>query len=161
MSFEKVQKYFNDAGLADRIKVLDESSATVLEAADALNCEPEHIAKTLSFLVDSEPLLVVMAGDAKVDNKKFKAEFHKRARMIPRDEVEGYIGHKPGGVCPFALKQGVKVYLDISLKRFNVIYPAAGNSHSAVQLSLPELMTYAKADHWVDVCKGWLVDEEA
>ncbi|MGF2385845.1 YbaK/EbsC family protein [Lentilactobacillus otakiensis] len=160
MSFEKVKQYFDGVGLSDRIKILDESSATVQEAAQALNCEPEHIAKTMSFLVDSNPLLIVMAGDAKVDNKKFKGEFHKRARMIPREQVEDYIGHQPGGVCPFALKDGVKVYLDVSLQRFETIYPAAGDAHSAVQLSLDELTQYANPDHWVDVCNGWSDDPE-
>lgn len=160
MSFEKVKQYFNEVGLADRIKVLDESSATVMEAAEALNCEPEHITKTMSFLIDSHPLLVVLAGDAKVDNKKFKAEFHKRARMIPRDQVEEYIGHQPGGVCPFALNQGVKVYLDVSLQRFEFIYPAAGDTHSAVKLSVDELSKYANADRWVDVGKDWPADPE-
>lgn len=155
MSFESVSQYFEQVGLGNRVKHFDESSATVLEAAHALACEPEHIAKTMSFLVNDEPILIVMAGDAKVDNQKFKQEFHKRPKMIHSDEVESYIGHAPGGVCPFMTNDGVGIFLDNSLKRFEVVYPAAGDDHSAVELSLSELNNYTHADHWVDVCKGW------
>ncbi|WP_258088699.1 YbaK/EbsC family protein [Weissella fangxianensis] len=155
MAFEKVNQYFKQVGLGNRVKQFDESSATVLEAAHALNCEPAHIAKTMSFLVDDEPVLIVMAGDAKVDNRQFKQEFHKRPKMIHSDEVEHYIGHAPGGVCPFVTKDGVITFLDESLKRFDVVYPAAGDDHSAVELSVPELDEYTQAERWINVCKGW------
>ncbi|KAL3949535.1 EbsC protein [Lactobacillus hilgardii] len=155
VSRKNVQQYFEHLGLLERIKVLDQSSATVADAAAALGCEPEHIAKTLSLLIDEQPILVVMAGDAKIDNHKYKEAFHKRAEMIHRQEVEAYIGHALGGVCPFAVKANVLTYLDVSLKRFDTIFPAAGDSHSAVKLSLKELEACAKAEKWVDVCKNW------
>lgn len=153
MAYDKVKAYFEENKLGDRVKNLEESSATVEEAANALGCEPGHIAKTLSFLIDENPILVVTAGDTKVDNKKYKAKFQQKARMIPWDQVESYVGHEPGGVCPFAIKPEVKVYLDISMKRFETVYPAAGSGHSAVELSLPELEQYSNALEWVDVCK--------
>lgn len=153
MAYDRVKAYFEEHKLGDRVKNLEESSATVEEAANALGCEPGHIAKTLSFLIDESPILVVTAGDTKVDNKKYKAKFQQKARMIPWDQVESYVGHEPGGVCPFAIKPEVKVYLDISMKRFEIVYPAAGSGHSAVELSLPELERYSKALEWVDVCK--------
>lgn len=153
MAYDKVKAYFEEKKLGDRVKNLEESSATVEEAANALGCEPGHIAKTLSFLIDENPILVVTAGDTKVDNKKYKAKFQQKARMIPWDQVESYVGHEPGGVCPFAIKPEVKVYLDISMKRFETVYPAAGSGHSAVELSLPELEQYSNALEWVDVCK--------
>ncbi len=155
MSLERVQQYFKEIGLADRIIVPEKSSATVEEAAEAIGCQPKQIAKTLSFLVDEKPILIVAAGDAKVDNKKYKETFHEKARMIPGDQVEGYVGHAPGGVCPFAVNPGVTVYLDVSLKRFERIYPAAGSGHSAVMLSVEELEQYSGYTMWIDVCKGW------
>ncbi len=155
MSREKVEQYLEKENYADRIIVLEDSSATVEEAAHALGCEPEHIAKTMSFLLDEKPLLVVMAGDAKVDNRKFKDRFHKRPRMIASDVVEKLIGHAPGGVCPFAVKENVAVFLDESLKRFKTVYPAAGDAHSAVRLSLEELEKLAHPKEWIDVAKGW------
>ena len=136
MSFEKVKAYLSPFGLSDRCIDLKESSATVALAAEALGTEEARIAKTMSFLVDDAPLIVVVAGDARVDNHKYKETFHKKAKMIPGADCERYIGHRPGGVCPFALPEAVPVYLDVSLKRFDIVYPAAGTDHSAVKLTL-------------------------
>ena len=155
MSFEHVQKYFTKNGLGERVIELEQSSATVEMAATALGCYPKEIAKTMSFLVEDLPILIVTAGDAKVDNKKYKTQFQQKAKMIPGDLVETTIGHAPGGVCPFAIKPGVRVYLDVSLKRFEIVYPAAGSGNSAVKLSIPELETYAQTQTWIDVCKDW------
>jgi len=152
MSFQKVKGYFEKVGLGNRIKELEQSSATVEQAANAIGCGPEKIAKTMSFLLNNEAILIVTAGDARVDNKKFKTTFEQKAKMIPGDVVEEYIGHKPGGVCPFAIKENVKVYLDVSLQRFEIVYPAAGSSQSAVELSLDELVIHSASREWVDVC---------
>lgn len=159
MSFESVKKYFNDVGLGQRVIALEKPSATVEEAAEAIGCQVKQIAKTMSFFVENKPILIVTAGDAKIDNKKYKETFHQKAKMLPADQVEEYIGHSPGGVCPFALKKGVSVYLDVSLKRFNRVYPAGGSDHSAVDLTLDELMEYSAFSGWVDTCKGWFVNE--
>lgn len=153
MSFENVKQYFENAGIGDQVMNLAESSATVEEAANAIGCEPCQIAKTMSFLVSGNPILVVTAGDTKVDNRKFKDTFHEKAKMIPWDQVEEYIGHAPGGVCPFVIKEDVTVYLDVSLKRFERVYPAAGSGHSAVDLSIEELEVHSKVTEWVDICK--------
>lgn len=153
MSFEKAKAYLQEKGLEDHIIVLEDSSATVAEAAQALGVQPAEIAKTLSVLQGEKPVLIVTEGTAKLDNHKYKSLFHIKARMIPYDEVEGYIGHSPGGVCPFGVNEGVEVYLDESLRRFTTVYPAAGNGHSAVRLTLPELEAAANAKGWVDVCK--------
>lgn len=153
MSLEKVKQYFHGFGLEDRVKVLSQSSATVEAAAVAVGCEPARIAKTMSFFVGDESVLIVAAGDVKIDNKKYKEFFHQKAKMIPFDEVEKYVGHAPGGVCPFVIPEGVKVYLDVSLKRFEIVYPAAGTGNSAVELSVDELAKYSKMSEWVDVCK--------
>ncbi len=155
MSLEKVTAYFEKHNLKERVKVFNQSSATVELAAQAVGCEPAHIAKTMSFLLGEEPILIVTAGDARVDNKKFKGTFHQKAKMIPWDDVEGYIGHAPGGVCPFATKENITVYLDVSLKRFEIVYPAAGSANSAVELHVDELKKYSNAFGWVDVCKDW------
>lgn len=152
MSFENVKKYFDNAGLGQKVLTFDKSSATVAEAAETIGCEPKQIAKTMSFLLNDKPILIVTAGDAKVDNKKYKATFHQKAKMIPFDQVENYIGHIPGGVCPFAVNPDVTVYLDVSLKRFERVYPAAGNDHSAVALSLQELEDHSGYVDWVDTC---------
>lgn len=141
--------------MGDRVLELSQSSATVEEAAHAIGCKPVQIAKTMSFLVDDSPILIVMAGDAKTDNKKYKETFHQKAKMIPADRVEAMTGHVPGGVCPFVVKPDVTVYLDRSLKRMERVYPAAGSGHSAVDLSLEELERYSDYSDWVDVCKGW------
>ena len=155
MSFQKVKAYFKEQNMEDKVIELSDSSATVLLAAQALGCEPKRIAKTMSFYIEGKPVLIVTAGDAKVDNRKFKDTFHEKARMIPGAEVEEAVGHAPGGVCPFAVKEGVATWLDVSLKRFETVFPAAGSGHSAVELTLPELEQHAKAAGWVDVCKGW------
>ena len=154
MSLENVQRYFENAGLGDRVLVFEKSSATVEEAAWAIGCEPKQIAKTMSFFVNDKPVLIVTAGDVKVDNKKYKAVFNQKAKMIPGEQVEGCVGHAPGGVCPFAANPDAEVYLDVSLKRFERIYPAAGNGNSAVDLSLAELMQHSGYVDWVDVCKA-------
>ncbi|OUP73812.1 EbsC protein [Erysipelatoclostridium sp. An173] len=159
MSFENVKKYFEEIEMDSKIIELKDSSATVEQAANALGCKPEHIAKTMSFKTKEGPILIVCAGDAKIDNKKYKSVFGKKAKMIPANEVEELIGHLPGGVCPFAIKENVKVYLDVSLKRFEKVYPAAGNGHSAIELTIKELETISKADSWVDVCNNWQVDQ--
>lgn len=136
-----------------KIQEFDVSSETVELAAQALNCEPGKIAKTLSFIVDESPILIVTAGDVKIQNAKYKAQFGIKAKMIPADQVEPLIGHDIGGVCPFAINEGVKVYLDESLKRYEVVYPAAGSGNSAVTMAIAELEEYAKPEAWIDVCK--------
>ena len=155
MAIEKVRAYFERLGIADRILEFDVSSATVELAAQALNCEPCRIAKTLSFMLEDGAILVVAAGDAKVDNTKYKAEFGKKAKMLTPDEAEQLIGHAVGGVCPFAVNDGVKVYLDVSLKRFKTVFPACGSSNSAIELTTEELEKYSGFTKWVDVCKAW------
>ncbi len=134
------------------------SSATVELAAQALGCEPGRIAKTLSFLVGARAVLIVAAGDAKVDNHKYKAQFGVKAKMLSADEVTELVGHAVGGVCPFAVNEGVTVYLDESLKRFDTVYPACGSSNSAIELTIPELERYSGFAGWIDVCKGWAED---
>lgn len=153
MSVQAVKDYLRPFGLEERVIEFTVSSATVAEAAAALGCEPARIAKTMSFLTREGPVLVVAAGDEKVDNHKFKETFHEKAKMIPTPEVETLTGHKPGGVCPFANPAGVRVYLDQSLKRFETVYPAAGSGQSAVRLQIPELEAAARPAGWVDVCK--------
>lgn len=155
MAIEEVKKYFSEYGIENRIKEFDESSATVELAAKAVGCEPCRIAKTLSFIVDGKPILIVTAGDAKVDNQKYKAKFNTKAKMLIPDEVISLVGHAVGGVCPFGIKDGVLVYLDESLKRFDTVFPACGSSNSAIELSISELEKYSKFTSWVDVCKGW------
>ena len=153
MSKEAVKEYLKKYGIENRIQELEESSATVELAAKALGCEPKHIAKTLSFKVEDKPNLIVVAGDAKIDNAKYKAKFNTKAKMLNIEEVEELIGHKVGGVCPFAIKENVKVYLDISLKRFDYVYPAAGSGNSAIKVSIEELEKYSNYIEWVDVSK--------
>ncbi len=155
MAIEAVRAYFSKVGMASRIRELDESSATVELAAQALGCEPCRIAKTLSFLVDGQAILIVTAGDAKIDNAKYRAQFKAKAKMPTPDEVETLIGHAVGGVCPFAVKDGVTVYLDVSLKRFTTVFPACGSGNSAIELTIPELETYSGYVAWIDVCKNW------
>lgn len=153
MAIEKVRAFFRGLGMEDRIREFDASSATVQLAAEALGCEPCRIAKTLSFLVDGQPILLVTAGDVKVDNARYKARFGTKARMLSADEVEQKVGHAVGGVCPFAVNAGVTVYLDESLKRFETVFPACGSSHSAIELSIGEMEHYSGYVAWVDVCK--------
>ena len=153
MSIEKVRAYFAQFGMEKRILEFDMSSATVELAAQAVGVEGKRIAKTLSFLLGDACILIVAAGDARVDNKKYKERFGLKAKMLAHDDVPEYIGHAVGGVCPFAVKDGVKVYLDESLKRFETVFPAAGSANSAIELTIPELEKYSKFDGWVDVCK--------
>ena len=153
MSIERVRKYFSTLGIEDRILEFDVSSATVELAAKALNTEGKRIAKTLSFLVGERAVLVVAAGDAKIDNKKYKAFFHTKAKMLSPEQVTELIGHAVGGVCPFAVKSGVDVYLDESLRRFETVFPACGSSNSAIELTIPELEKYSGFKEWIDVCK--------
>lgn len=154
MAIEKVREYLKRYDLDKKIIELESSSATVSEAAMALNTEEGQIAKTLSFRIDADPILIVTKGDAKIDNKKYKEAFHHKASMIPYDEVESLIGHAPGGVCPFSINEGVKVYLDESLKQYEKIFPAAGNSNSAVELTIEELERSSNYTSWIDVTKG-------
>lgn len=156
MSIERVKAYFREYGMEERIQELGESSATVELAAAALHCEPQRIAKTLSFWVEDHAILVVAAGDAKIDNPKYKAQFAAKAKMLSPMDAESVIGHAVGGVCPFAVNEGVKVYLDISLKRFDTVFPACGSANSAIELSLAELEQYSGYVAWVDVCKGYV-----
>ncbi len=153
MSIEKVRKYFSEKGIADRIREFDVSSATVALAAEALHCEESRIAKTLSFHLGERVILIVAAGDTKIDNAKYKAQFGAKAKMLSFDEAEDLIGHAVGGVCPFAVNDGVETYLDESLKRFETVFPACGSSNSAIELSLNELEKYSMCKSWVDVCK--------
>ena len=159
MPVTDVKEYLRQYGLEDRVRELSESSATVELAAQALGCEPARIAKTLSFKLEEGPVLIVAAGDAKVDNAKYKAKFHQKAKMLTPEEALTLIGHPVGGVCPFALKPGVAVYLNESLKRFQTVFPACGSGNSAIELTLPELERASRAAEWADLCKGW--QEEA
>jgi len=155
MAIEKVREHLAQWNVQHKIQELDESSATVELAAQALGCEPERIAKSLSFLVNDGAILIVAAGDAKVDNAKFKAAFGTKAKMLGKDEVLEKIGHEVGGVCPFGVNEGVAIYLDESLKRFITVFPACGSSNSAIELTISELETYTPYQEWIDVCKGW------
>ncbi len=158
MSFEKVKKIFDGLGLGERVVEREQIGATVEQAAVSIGCEPARIAKTMSVFLDDKAALIVMAGDAKIDNTKYKACFHQKAKMIPGDQVETYIGHLPGAVCPFAINESVQVFLDVSLKRFDVIYSAGGSLNSTVKLSLEEFETHSVPSGWIDVCKGWFVN---
>ncbi|WP_317320685.1 YbaK/EbsC family protein [Subdoligranulum variabile] len=155
MSIEKVKAYFAQYGMQERILEFPVSSATVELAAEALHCEPCRIAKTLSFMVGEKPVLIVAAGDTKIDNPKYKAQFGTKAKMLTPEQAETLVGHAVGGVCPFAVQPGVAVYLDASLKRFETVFPACGSSNSAIELTIPELEKYSGYTAWVDVCKGW------
>lgn len=153
MSIEKAREYLKTYGLDTQIMEFPVSSATVAEAAKALSCEEKEIAKTLSFIVEGKPILIVAAGDAKIDNSKYKAEFHTKAKMIPFEEVEALIGHAVGGVCPFGVNKGVTIYLDESLKRFDTVYPACGSANSAIKLTVEMLDNITDHQKWIDVCK--------
>lgn len=155
MSIGRVKAYFKQQGMEERILEFDTSSATVELAAAALHCEPQRIAKTLSFMVDGHGILVVVAGDAKIDNAKYKAQFGAKAKMLSPQEAETLVGHAVGGVCPFAVNEGVDIYLDISLKRFETVFPACGSSNSAIEVTIPELEEHSGYIQWVDVCKGY------
>ena len=161
MSIEKVKEYFSALGIADRILEFPVSSATVELAAQALGCKPENIAKTISFYdTDGGVILIAAAGDAKIDNKRFKERFGLKAKMLSSEDAEALIGHAVGGVCPFAVNCGVRVFLDESLRRFETVYPACGSSNSAIALTIPELEKYANPEGWADVCKGWRDEEK-
>ena len=153
MAIEKVKDFFAKYGMSDRVLEFDVSSATVELAAAAVGCEPCRIAKTLSFMLDDQAILVVAAGDVKIDNQKYKARFGKKAKMLSPEQAEALVGHAVGGVCPFAVNEGVTVYLDGSLKRFDTVYPACGSANSAIGLSIPELEKYSGHSEWIDVCK--------
>ena len=153
MSIEKVKEYLRQYAMEDRVWEKEKSSATVEEESEALGCEPQRIAKTLSFLAGDRVVLVVTAGDRKIDNKKYREQFGCKAKMLKFEEVEDLVGHAVGGVCPFAVREGVEVYLDESLKRFETVFPAAGSSNSMIELSIEELERYSHSLQWVDVCK--------
>lgn len=157
MSIEKVKSYFAAYHMENRILEFPVSSATVELAAQALNCEGCRIVKTLSFNVNGKAILICAAGDAKVDNAKYKARFGVKAKMLSHEDAADLIGHAVGGVCPFAVKEGVEVYLDESIKRFETVFPAAGSSNSAIELTIPEMECYSGYSAWVDVCKAWQV----
>ena len=153
MSIERARAHLEQYGLADRIQEFSDSSATVALAAERLGVEPARIAKTLSFMVDGGPVLIVAAGDVKVDNGKYKAMFHTKAKMLTPEQAEELVGHGVGGVCPFGVRDGVRVYLDQSLKRFTTVFPAAGTPASAIELTIPEIEQASGALEWVDVTK--------
>lgn len=153
MSLERAKKYLQQAGYADRIIEPEASTATVPLAAKALGTTEGEIAKTLSFLVEDRPVLILMSGDARIQNHKFKEQFHKKAKMIPPEDLEELVGHNPGGVCPFGVREGVRVFLDIGLRQYEYVYPAAGNDHSGVKLTPEELFRISGAEDWVDVCQ--------
>ena len=154
MSLVNAKEYLEKYGLENRIMEFDVSSATVKEAAKAINCKEGEIVKTLSFIVNDMPILIAVAGDSKIDNSKFKSEFKTKAKMIPFDNVEELIGHGVGGVCPFGINENIEIYLDNSLKRFSIVYPACGSSNSAVKLTLDELEKASNCNKWIDVCKS-------
>ena len=161
MAIERVRAFFRGDGMEDRIQEFSVSSATVDLAAQALGCEGCRIAKSLSFLIEGGPALIVAAGDARVDNARFKARFQTKAKMLSPDDTEALIGHAVGGVCPFAVNAGVRVFLDESLRRFDTVFPACGSANSAIELTLPELEQLSSAEAWVDVCKGWQNESKA
>ena len=161
MSIEKVREYFRPLGMEERIREFSVSSATVELAAVAVGVEGARIAKSLSFKVDDQPIIIVVAGDTKVDNSRYKAYFHTKAKMLTFEEAHDRIGHDVGGVCAFALPEDVKVYLDVSLKRFETVFPAAGSDNSAIELTCEELEQCASNFvEWVDVCKAWRPEEQ-
>ena len=153
MSFEKAVNYLRNKGMEDRVIVPEASSATVELAAQAIGVTPGEIAKTLSFITKEGPVLVIAEGTARVDNRKYKDTFHTKAKMMPGDQVEELVGHAPGGVCPFGINEGVPVYMDESLRKYALVYPAAGDDHSAVRLTVEELEQVSGSIGWVDVCK--------
>ena len=154
MSIEKVRAYFKEQGIEDKIQEFEVSSATVELAAQALGCEPERIAKSITFQAGDRIIMIVTAGDQKIDNPKYKAQFGTKAKMLAREEAEDLIGHAVGGVCPFAVNEGVEIYLDESLRRFETVFPACGSSNSAAEFTIPELEKYTNYLEWIDVCKN-------
>ena len=158
MAYEEAFAYLKEKGYEERVEVFDVSSATVELAAAAVGTEPARIAKSLSFMVDEQPIIIICAGDTKINNSKYKQVFHKKAKMLTADEVHDLIGHDVGGVCPFGIKDGVDVYLDESLKRFEKVYPACGSANSAVGLTPEELEILSGSKAWIDVCTCKLPD---
>ena len=152
MALEIAKQYLEERGFGDRVMVFDVSSATVELAAQAVGTEPARICKSLTFLVEEKPVMILCAGDAKINNSKYKAFFHTKAKMLSFDQVHELIGHDVGGVCPFGIKEGVTVYLEESLKRFDIVYPACGSGNSAVKLTIPELEELSGYTAWIDVC---------
>lgn len=159
MSVEKAGKYLEAVGLGDRLTIHAVECDTVEHAAETIGCEPAHIAKTMSFLIDENPIVIVCAGDAKIKNGKYKAFFGKKAKMVPFEDVERLVGHEPGGVCPFGLCDGVTTYLDVSLKRFETVHAAGGARNATVRLSPDELAKAVSCEEWVDLCDGWQEDD--
>ena len=155
MSVEKVKEYLREYGLDGRVEEFEVSSATVELAAKAAGVIPAMIAKTLSFMLVEKAILIVTAGDVKIDNSKYKSEFGTKAKMLTPDEAVAFIGHAVGGVCPFAVNDGVDIYLDVSLTRFETVFPACGSSNSAIELTIAELEKYSGYSKWIDVCKAW------
>lgn len=161
MSAEMVREYLKEKGLESHITVHADTIDTVEHAAMQIGCSEAEIAKTLSFIVDGKPVIVVMAGDGRVNSSKFKGQFHTKPHMVTRDIVNELIGHEPGGVCPFAVKEDIPIWLDVSMKRFEIVHPAAGDQFTSVALTLDELETASKAQGWCDVCKGWEEETDA
>ena len=159
MSLSKVKEFFKNVNLEDRIVEHEETSDTVEHAAEVIGCSPKQIAKTMSFLIGEDPVIVVASGDARIDNSKYKSYFNQKAIMIPFDKVEELVGHNPGGIFPFVVNENVKTYLDISLKRFDIVYTGAGSESSTVKISIDELEKYSNSIDWIDVCKNWNVEE--
>ena len=155
MAIEKVRSYFKQFGMENKIMEFDVSSATVELAAKALHCEPKRIAKTLSFMLGADCILIIAAGDVKIDNAKYKAQFERKAKMLTPEETLEKVGHEIGGVCPFAINDNIAVYLDISLKRFSSVFPACGSGNSAIELTIAQLEQYTNYSEWVDVCSGY------
>ncbi len=155
MSFVKVKEYLNIKGLEDKITIHKDTIDTVEHAAQQIGCSEAEIAKTLSFMVNDQPVIVVMAGDGRVNSSKFKSVFHTKPHMVPRDSVNALIGHEPGGVCPFGVNKGIPIWLDISMKRFEVVHPAGGDEYTSVALTIEELEKAVEYEGWCDVCKGW------
>ena len=153
MSLQSVQAYFDTFDMSHRVMVLEQSTATVDEAAAAHGVDPDQIGKTLSFKLDEDPILIVVAGNAKIDNKKYKGVFSKKAKMLSPDEALDFTGHEIGGVCPFGLKHPMAVYLDVSLKKFGEVIPAAGDRNASIRLTLDELERFSGSRGWVDVCR--------
>lgn len=155
MAFEAAKEYLEKRGFGDRVQQFETSSATVELAAQAVGCQPARIAKTLSFLTGDQGILIVTAGDARIDNRKYRERFGTKARMMSPEQVLRLVGHPVGGVCPFGIQPGIRVYLDASLRRFDTVYPACGSANSAVRLAPEELLEAVSEAEWVDVCRGW------
>ncbi len=155
MSVENIKELFKKNNIEELILHSEEISDTVIHAAKLLGCEPKQIAKTMSFVVYDNPIVIVSSGDSKIDNSKYKAYFKTKAKMIPFNEVERITGHTPGGICPFALNEGVRVYLDISLKRFDIIYTGGGDEHTTIKVNIEQLERYSNYTEWIDICNGW------